>query len=202
MLSIPEHIREWNNHIEEYKNHTLVRSVIGKETSFVDEVREFYDIEITCPLLVHESDIRLKEEDPQKRDTTPDNLTEILKEFANVGLNKERLQYDSVRENYEKWRRKNKMYNIIGTAGILVGGSGAIAGAALAPEVDITNETTNALIGLGVPITAGGIGSLSYSPNTNKNYELTEFLNLHKAAERADNFINHFYLKSDLNSNK
>ncbi len=183
--------------IGRYESNPIVTSVLAQDTSFEREVEEFYNMATwlkAIPRVGVGREFKIWEENSQMRGRTPSDLVEILGGFSEEPFDSQKLQYDSVREDYKRWNAPSR--NVKRLAISIPTFLGAIAGGVGAFIFGMNGDTYEA-IALSVGA-AGSFGahfwSFMYFPRPNgTNDELGEYIKLHEAAERADGFMKHHY---------
>ena len=198
----------------EIYEHPLFKNVLAQNSTFEREATDFYDLSswleehyINMPFVTHSIEefikFKLEEENPQKRGKYPTDLVEILSHFSEKPFDTSKLQYESVREDHERWHDTSRSRKIMGInlgvsfVGFTVGAIGLSACILTAlignPEIAIPSGV------IGAGGTGAGIWALNYDPKPNgTNYEWKEYIKLHKSAVRADEDINehrNYYLK-------
>jgi hypothetical protein len=181
-----EQIQRYTAHIKRYERTPLVRNVLVGDTTFQGEVDDFYGIDLTKAKVKDESSGGLKE--------TPDQLVDVVSEFAWDGLDKSKLQCSNVRADYYRWHSDSRFlgqfFSLLGSP--FVATAGILCSLALLDE----GNTQQAIL-------AGGLGVLGSemlfrfaieSPRgtNNENYE---YRKLRGAAYNADCFIKDTYRK-------
>ena len=196
--------------IERYKAHldgniesSLVRGVLSEDTTFVNEVENFYDLSaeercIEAPGIVLGSYTHFEagERNQRKIKKSPEDLVKILQKFDEKPFDSNKLRYKAVREDYDRWHDPSRKKMVKRTASFLgsiaITATGSIYGAS-----SFMND--NLLIG-GISVVAGlagGYGLLrkaSYlqTPKGTNN-ELKEYGRLRKTAGIADDFMDEHY---------
>jgi hypothetical protein len=172
------------NKINLYQNTPLLQDVLKGYTTLRYETENFYNLESS---IIDENEIDNKE--------NPDELIYLLNNFTKKPFNKDKLNYNYVREEYKTRYKKDFRRSL----GITLG----ICASYLLYDTYITGDIkTLSVAGL---FSAGSIISyasiLPYLKN-NKNKSLKEYQRLHKCAKKTDLFIEKYYLKYSNLKNK
>lgn len=208
-------------HIEHHEKDTLVRKILTKETSFRRRVEEFYGLSSREKIGLGRIPImytvyKCEEEDSNKIGGLPADLFEIVKPFTEKKIDADKLKYEDVRLDFNRWvtspkrRYTRNTCGLISLAGILATTLGVVAG------LDYFLESSNPNLQDGLFYSLGAIGLMTVIPSyyfaffselkpKGTNYELREYHKLIDASEEADNFINKvykdFFVEKTLNQN-
>ena len=183
ILESPEtQTRQYVAQIERHERQPIVRSVLMGDTTFEEEVQDFYDL------------YALETEDSMKRGRYPVDLVEILGGFSEEPLDTSKLGYDSVRKDYMRWHAKSRkiIQDSLVMGGLLTG-----VGGLAACLVSATNGNPEVAI-LGGTVGVGGLGAsfwkLGHYPKPKGTRdEWHEYFKLLLAAEEADEFVDEHY---------
>ncbi|MBI2043706.1 hypothetical protein HYT25_04935 [Candidatus Pacearchaeota archaeon] len=195
-------MEEYRSHLNGYLESPIVRNVLSQDTTFKDEVEDFYDLsnweEWTpgrsgIPSMPY-TEYDLGKENPNKRGTYPTNLVEIVESFSEDTFDVNKLKYEVVRKDYQRWNdssRKGKRIALT-LGGIIATVAGSVSGAPLF-------FYEKSLIG-GILVTTGvvaGYYGLTRAMNLpapkGTNNELWEYERLHETAQEADSFVDEHY---------
>lgn len=185
-------------HLEEYENNSIVKNVLSQDSSFEKEVESFYDLSTwwqKVPRGLPVREFKLQEEDSQKRGILPIDLVKILNNFSKKTFETSKLQYNAVREDYQRWNTPSRRITkgIAERAGMLASLGGLLTYIYSAENGNPNIVVPASVASLGLALT---IWTTSYFPKPKgTNDELGEYLNLHSAAEKADRFTNKYYRK-------
>ena len=185
--------------IERHERHPLVLKILSQRTTFQGEVENFYGLSTWLGYfprggLVRE--FRFEYEDSTKKGKFPRDLVEVLGAFSPEQLDSSKLEYNSVREDYERWNATSRKVKrgILGAGSMLsaIGGLSACLIGAIEGNPEIA--VPGGIIG------AGGMGTvlwtiLYYPKPKGSNDELGEYLKLHNSAQIADGFMENHYRK-------
>ena len=199
-----ERTERHNAHFDGHLESPIVRKVLSQDASFVGEVEDFYDIR-TGVTYSNGISFDSRKEDPQKKGKYPESLVGILQDFNEEPFDKNKLKYESVREDSERWGNKGGKEFGLFMGGILTAIGGEIG--VLAAYHQHNNLIAGISAGVGLLGMYGlikGVRGISHPKKT--NYELQEYLRLHHTAETADNFMDKFYrtnfIRKQLNENE
>lgn len=187
-------------HIGKHENNPLMVKVLTQDTTFQTEVEDFYDMSykwICLPRVLPYRDFKIKKGNLEQKNKSPANLVNLLNEFNEEQLGINKLSYDSVREDYQRWNSKLRLLKrSVVLEGGIIGGSVGIASCILSlimGRADIA--IPSGIVGIGV---AGGSCKAmvdDYPIPKGTNYEFSEYLNLLDIAENTDSFIKEDYVK-------
>ncbi|MEK6918262.1 MAG: hypothetical protein AABW51_04920 [Nanoarchaeota archaeon] len=188
--------QELINHIEKHENSSLVRAVLAGNTTFKREARRFYDLEvrIIAGRGMAGKLFNFKKESTLKLNQNPTELIELLQPFSDEPIDKNKLDYEKVREDYKRWHSGLRKLKIVG---INIGKLSILIGSAFI--------TANNLDNLLLAVPSGAItvvGSFLYNkilptnkPPKNTNYEFIEYMKIDDAVYEADGFMDKQYRK-------
>ena len=183
-------------HLEKYRELASVQSVIAGRSTFVAQVEDFYGIRVhwRTGRGMPTQEFYTQPEEPSKRGQTPTDLVGILDGFGDEPLEREKLSYEGVRDDYKRWHAPKR---ILGEYVVQVAtGIGMIVGGcAVLYAVDKGNvgwAIVSGIEGLGCFVGWFAFGS-SYRPPRGSHGEFGEFLGLDRRAGNADTFVRERY---------
>lgn len=205
-MNIQERIQTLVEHLDKHLDDPTLKDVLTEKITFGDAVEEFYGIKtwlrhIPRAGIVREYDIAA--DDPEKHGCVPHSLVDIIDPFCERPLEREKLAYDAVRDDYRRWHATPRAMRRVamGCGGLALSGIGAIGtivgmvGAQIAGH-DIAHNP--AMIVGGLAAVVGGVWLTGYRvwmqpvPEETK-YELKEFLTMREGGSGADLFIETIY---------
>lgn len=199
MAEPEQRMEEYFAQIESHERNPIVANVLAQDTSFEGEVEGFYNIATWLGFVPRAGVVRefkSGEEDSQKKGKYPAELVKILDCFGGEALDTQKLQYDSVREDYGRWNKTSRrlIRTVVSMGGIIGGAAGLAVCLATAlngnPEIAIPSG----IVGAGA-MGAGFWAAMYYPEPNGTNNELMEYVKLHEIAKKADGFMEGHYRK-------
>jgi len=186
-------IEQYIAKIEKYEKNPIVQRVLAQDSSFEIEVEEFYDLS-TSLVKAPKAGVFREFNFGQKNRSYPSDLVEILGSFSEEQFDITKLDYDDVREDYQRWENKSRQRKsgIIMVGGLLVASAGFVKGIDAAVDGNLKMAIPVLICGV------GGVASylwamLKYPKPKGTNYEWTEYVKLIRSAEKADRFMDEHY---------